>query len=151
MRRLLYAASGDAPRGASAPRKKKGAKFLDGLPAPPGAISWLPDADLDYYVNEFTRAGFRGGLNRYRNMDLDWQQSAHLADAKILQPALFMAGEQDLVLQFVALEPMRANVPNLTEAPLLPGCGHWTQQERPAEVNQALLNFLGSLDNALKQ
>ena len=143
--RLLYAASGDAPRGASTRRKKKGAKFFDGLPEPDGDISWLSDAELEYYVKEFTRTGFRGGLNRYRNMDLDWQQLAHLAGAEVQQPALFMAGEQDLVLQFIPLEPMRANVRNLTEAPLIPGCGHWTQQERPAEVNQALLSFLASL------
>ena len=145
LRRLLYAASGDSPRGASLPRKMKCAKFLDGLPEPEGDISWLSDADLKYYVAEFTRTGFRGGLNRYRDMDLDWQQLAHLADAEVPQPALFMAGDKDLVLQFVPLEPMRAKVPNLTEAPLIPGCGHWTQQERPAEVNEALLKFLGSL------
>jgi len=71
LRRLLYAASGDAPSGAFLPRKMKGATLLDGLPAPEGVISWLTPAGLDYYVAEFTRTGFRGGLNRYRNMDLD--------------------------------------------------------------------------------
>lgn len=105
----------------------------------------MTPAGLDYYVAEFTRTGFRGGLNRYRNMDLDWQQSAHHADAEVTQPALFTAGDKDFVLQFTPLEPMRAKVPNLTEVPLLPGCGHWAQQERPAEVNQALLRFFGSL------
>lgn len=145
LRRLLYVASGDAPRGAFVPAKKKGAKLLDGLPEPEGAISWLSDDELEYYVQEFTRTGFRGGLNRYRNMDLDWEQLERLADAEVQQPALFIAGDQDVVLQFIPLEPMREKVPNLTETPLIPGCGHWTQQERPAEVNEALMKFLGSL------
>jgi pimeloyl-ACP methyl ester carboxylesterase len=32
-------------------------------------------------------------------------------------------------------------VPGLRGTVLLPGCGHWTQQERPAEVNEALISF----------
>ncbi len=78
-------------------------------------------------------------------MDRDWEQLAHLADAKVQQPALFIAGDRDGVLAFTSIDAMKANVPNLRKAVILPGCGHWTQQERPAEVNSALVEFFRGL------
>ncbi len=60
-----------------------------------------------------------------------------------------MAGDRDLVLGFPGFREviagLRAFVPNLRRSEILPGCGHWTQQERPAEVNAALLEFLAGL------
>ena len=107
--------------------------------------SWLSDADLDYYVAEFERTGFRGGLNRYRNMDRDWEELVELSGAVVRQPALFIAGERDPVLGYMRMDAMKTHVPNLRKTVLLPGCGHWTQQERPSEVNQELIEFLRSL------
>ena len=146
MRVTLYSWSGDAPPGAAAPEKPKGAKLLEGMAEPGRLPAWLTEADLDYYTSEFQRTGFRGGLNRYRNMDRDWEELPQLADAKVQQPALFIAGERDGVIRFTSLDAMKANVPNLRDALILPGCGHWTQQERPAEVNAALISFLRGLD-----
>jgi pimeloyl-ACP methyl ester carboxylesterase len=142
LRLVLYAASGDAPTGLALSRKPSDAGFLDGMPEPEELPPWLRDEDLDYFVGEFERTGFRGGLNRYRNMDRDWEELPHLADAKVPQPALFMAGDRDTVRGFTNIEAMKANVPNLRGVVMLPGCGHWTQQERPEEVNAQLVSFL---------
>ena len=145
MRLMLYDASGDAPRSAWQAQRPKDAKLLDEMRDPERLPPWLTEADIDYYTAEFERTGFRGGLNRYRNMDRDWEQSAHLAGAAVQQPALFVAGERDGVLRFTGTDAMKASVPNLRNVVILPGCGHWTQQERPAEVNSALIEFLKAL------
>lgn len=145
MRMFLYGASGDAPEGAAAPPKKKGARLFDGMIDPEALPSWLTEEDLDYYTQEFERTGFRGALNRYRNMDQDWEELPQLAGAKVQQPALFIAGERDPVARFTSVDAMREHVPQLRGVVMLPGCGHWTQQERPNEVNAALVEFLGGL------
>ena len=109
--------------------------------------AWLTQADLDYYTAEFQRAGFRGGLNRYRNMDHDWEELPQLAGARVEQPALFIAGDRDGVIAMIpnGVETMKQHVPNLRGVVMLPGAGHWTQQERPDEVNEALIAFLKGL------
>lgn len=145
MRVFLYTASGDAPEGLALAQKPKDSTFLAGMPEPERLPAWLTEADLDYYTKEFERTGYRGGLNRYRNMDRDWQELADLAGAKVQQPALFIGGERDPVLRFTILDAMKEHVLQLRNALLLPGCGHWVQQERPAEVNAAMIDFLRSL------
>jgi pimeloyl-ACP methyl ester carboxylesterase len=142
--RFLYAASGDLVEPANFWDKPKGAKFLDGLPRPERLPPWLAPEDLEFYVAQFQRTGFRGGLNWYRNIDRNWHLTAGLADARVEQPALFVAGDRDGVLRFAPVEPMKVFVPHV-EIVMLPGCGHWTQQERPEEVNEALLGFLRRL------
>jgi pimeloyl-ACP methyl ester carboxylesterase len=157
VRRILYAASGDAPRGAGAAfeagpavgmvDRKTG---LLGRMADPAALpAWLTAADVDFYAGEFARTGFRGGLNWYRNIDRNWELMAPFAAAKVTVPALYLAGERDLVVSFPGTQQMLANlpafVPQLRRRIMLPGCGHWTQQERPAEVNAAMIEFLRSL------
>jgi pimeloyl-ACP methyl ester carboxylesterase len=110
---------------------------------------WLTEADIGFYTGEFKRTGFRGGLNWYRNIDRNWEILAPFAGAKVSVPALYVAGERDLVLAFPGAAEMVANlptvVPELRETIMLPGCGHWTQQERPEEVNAALIAFLRTL------
>jgi pimeloyl-ACP methyl ester carboxylesterase len=142
---MLYSASGDAPEGAAMPAKKKGAGFLDGLPEPRLPLPWFTEADLEYFAGEFERTGFRGAFNRYRNMDRDWEELPQLADAKVQQPALFIAGEHEVMPTLFGTDAMREHVPNLRDIITLPGCGHWAQQERPAEVNAALIQFLKGL------
>ena len=108
--------------------------------------AWLTEADLDFFTAEFTRRGFRGGLNWYRNMDRSWALSAPFQGKKIEQPALFISGDRDLVRMNPGYEvQMRAVVPNLRDVVTLPGIGHWTQQESPDAVNRALIGFLRSL------
>ncbi|HBK07279.1 MAG TPA: epoxide hydrolase [Acetobacteraceae bacterium] len=111
--------------------------------------AWLTQADIDFYAGEFTRTGFRGGLNWYRNIDRNWEILAPFAGAKVTVPALYVAGDRDLVLAFPGaaelVAGLKAFVPQLRETVMLPGCGHWTQQERPEAVNAAMIGFLRGL------
>jgi pimeloyl-ACP methyl ester carboxylesterase len=111
--------------------------------------AWITEADIDFYAGEFTRTGFRGGLNWYRNIDRNWELRAPFAGARVSVPALYVAGDRDAVLTFPGAAEVVANltqfVPRLSRTVMLPGCGHWTQQERPREVNAAMLDFLRSL------
>ena len=154
-RRLLVGASGD---GASGPWQggvpdvgmvPLATGFVRSVAEPQTLPPWVTDADIDYYATEFARTGFRGGLNWYRNIDRNWQLMAPFTGALVQQPALFIAGERDAVLSFRGVDILIQNltrfVPNLRKTVLLPGCGHWTQQERPVEVNAALIEFLGAL------
>jgi pimeloyl-ACP methyl ester carboxylesterase len=78
-------------------------------------------------------------------MDRDWAELPQLEGAKVQQPALFIGGKKDGVLAFTSVEPMKELVPNLRGTIMIEDCGHWTQQERPAEVNAAVIEFLKSL------
>ena len=144
LRRLLYAFSGEAPDGTIDYlflTKQAGRPVLEGMPDPESLPAWFSEQDLDVYVRAFERTGFRGGINRYRNMDRDAVELAGL-ERTVRQPVLFIGGELDSAVRYRGPETMREFVPNLKRATILPGCGHWTQQERPAEVNAELLSFL---------
>jgi pimeloyl-ACP methyl ester carboxylesterase len=150
IRRFYYAISGDAPNGSWPTDKAVGDALLYRLPDPDPFPAWLTEADLDYYAGEFARSGFRGPLNRYRNHDADFAWLQQFKGRKIEQPALFIGGERDLVLSMFGrgadfVTPMKAEVPDLRGHDVLPGCGHWTQQERPAEVNERLVGWLKGL------
>ena len=127
----------------------RGGGFFGNWHGPLILPSWISDADVDYYAREFKRAGFRGGLNWYRNIDRNWELLAPWVGAKVTVPALYMAGDRDLVLSFRGMDQLlpvlKQFVPNLRDAIILPGCGHWTQQERASGVNTSLINFLRSL------
>src|SRR5262249_15445752 len=153
---LLYSASGDAPRppGAGTAGYEVGmvprqSGFLDRMIQPEKLPVWLTETDVDFYVGEFMRTGFRGGLNWYRNIDRSWELLAPFAGKQITVPALYIAGDRDLVVGFrginLVLENLPRAVPNLRGVKFLPGCGHWTQQERPSEVRAAILEFLRGL------
>jgi pimeloyl-ACP methyl ester carboxylesterase len=146
IRGILFSLSGDAePSGALAMVTRDGSG-LGHTAAPEKLPTWLSEADVDAYAAEFRKDGFRGGLNWYRNIDRNWELLAPWAGAKVEVPALYVAGDRDLVLAFRGMDqllPSLKNViPKLEETIILPGCGHWTQQERPDEVNAALLAFL---------
>lgn len=150
LRKFYFALSGDAPDGTWPSNKTSDMKLLDGLVDPPEFPSWLKPEDLDYYVGEFTQSGFFGPISRYRNHERDFEYLRRFADRKIAQPALFIGGTRDLAFNMfrgtadpIAL--MRNHVTDLRVADVLEGCGHWTQQERPAEVNARLIPWLKSL------
>lgn len=152
MRAVLFSASGDAPRPEGGPRQPvvpPGRGILDIMPEPETLPSWLTEVDIDVYAAEFARTGFTGGLNWYRTIDLSWELMAPWAGALVQPPALYVAGDRDLVVNFPgmrdALAHLRVFAPNLKDAILLEGCGHWTQQERAEEVNAALLTYLRAL------
>jgi pimeloyl-ACP methyl ester carboxylesterase len=111
----------------------------------PDRPAWLTEQDLRVYVEAFERTGFTGGLNYYRNLDRTWELTAHLAGRSIEQPALFLTGSRDPVQRFLPAEIMSGYVTDLRDKVVIDGAGHWVQQERPGEVNRALLAFLGSV------
>jgi pimeloyl-ACP methyl ester carboxylesterase len=148
LRKFYYAISGDAPDGTWPIDKPVEATLLDRLVDPDPFPAWLSPQDLDYYVGEFERSGLRGPINRYRNHERDFAFLQQFKDRKIEQPSLFIGGERDLVLKMIPgrstdfLALMKTQLTDLRGAEILPGCGHWTQQERPAEVNTLLLKWL---------
>lgn len=148
IRKFYYAISGDAPDGTWPIDKKHGDTLLHRLPEPDMPLPWLSEEDVAYYDSQFRESGFRGPLNRYRNHERDHAFLTALDDSKIYQPSLFIGGTRDLVLKMFPGDPveaMKPNLPNLKASHLLDGCGHWTQQERPGEVNAILLDWLKSL------
>lgn len=128
------------------PTRGPDSDLLTGLPNPDTLPAWLSEADLDFYEAEFERSGMRGPLNYYRNHDLTWQLTEG-APTEIAQPAMFVAGERDGVIMMaaLALENMPKHVKDLRINELIPEIGHWTQQEAPEQVNDALLRFLKQL------
>jgi len=120
--------------------------FLDGTEVSETLPQWLEQADLDTLVQSYRQAGFRGGLNWYRNIDRNWQLTAPWQDAIIEQPVIFIAGSKDGTIHGPMgekrLKEMDAVVPNLKEKLILDGAGHWVHQERASEVNAALIPFL---------
>jgi pimeloyl-ACP methyl ester carboxylesterase len=93
--------------------------------------------------SEYKRTGFTGPLKYYRTLDRNWALTPFLDGAKLLQRTLFLAGERDGVIEFLGEEfaALENSVPNLWKKELIPGAGHWIQQERPAEVNKLLVEF----------
>ena len=140
------AGGGAAPNPGMVPRSGGMLPAAGALPTLP---AWLGETDLEFYAGEFRRTGFRGPLNYYRNVDRNWELMAPFADVKVTVPALLVAGDRDMVIAVPGTDQHLANlkqfVPALHGIRILPGCGHWTQQERPAEVNAAIIDFIRSL------
>ncbi|MEZ0067403.1 pimeloyl-ACP methyl ester carboxylesterase [Streptacidiphilus sp. MAP12-20] len=150
-RRFLYGASGDNPRNdpPAQPLVPAGGGFLDAIAEPEELPDWLTEADIAAFTAEYARNGFTGGLNWYRNIDRNWELGAAWDGLPIQVPALYITGDRDLVGVFPGMDKLLPALqllnPTLQPTLTLPGCGHWTQQERPAEVNAALIDFLGGL------
>ncbi|OHB27925.1 MAG: epoxide hydrolase [Phenylobacterium sp. RIFCSPHIGHO2_01_FULL_69_31] len=149
LRKFYYGIAGEAPDG-SWPQKKHGASMLEGMTDPEVFPAWMSAEDLDYYVGEFKRSGFFGPISRYRNHERDFEWLQAFKDRKIEQPSLLIGGDRDPAFNGFGRIPdpsalMRMHVTDLRGAHVLPGVGHWTQQERPAEVNALLLDWLKGL------
>ena len=111
---------------------------------------WLRQEDLDYVVSQFENAGFRGGMNYYRNFHRNWEITEHLEGATIKVPVLFIAGSRDSVIAGADEERLTATISraadDLRGVILIPEIGHWVQQEAPDEVNQAISDFLTEIN-----
>ena len=151
LRKIYYSSSGDAQKVKVRVENPTEPGFLPRLVDPERLPSWLSDADLDYYVSQFAASGFRGPLNRYRTSDRDFAQLAPFEGKRITQPSAFLAGELDAILRMFPgadlVELMRARCADLRCVKLIKDAGHWVQQERPAEVNAALLEFLATVQD----
>jgi pimeloyl-ACP methyl ester carboxylesterase len=129
--------------------KPEGAGLLDGLAAPGQLPDWMPQADMDVFLEAFRKGGWRGPLHRYRAQDLDFAERSPVAGRRIAQPACFIAGADDVVRQFVPGVDLFADPGAFCDdwrgTTLIPGVGHWVQQEAPGQVNAALDAFFAGL------
>ena len=144
---FYYSASGDAPRGdgrGSMVHVGPTGRLVDRFAWPEAFPPWLAEADFAFYLEEFERTGLTGGLNRYRNVDRDWADLAAWDGAAITQPSIFIGGEKDGPTMWgsKAIAAFPQTMPNLTKSVIVPGCGHWVQQEEAELVNQELIEFL---------
>ncbi|WP_225080189.1 alpha/beta fold hydrolase [Streptomyces sp. CoT10] len=113
--------------------------------------SWLTEADLDHYAGEFERTGMTGALNRYRNMDRDWEDLTEFNGSPLTQPSLFIGGTLDASTTWMAdaIDAYPATLPGLVSSHLLDGCGHWLQQECPEEINGLLTSWLTAVSQSV--
>ena len=143
--------SPDSPREARliTDRLRSAGGWIGRLGAAKQLPPWLTAADLDYYVAEFERAGFRGGINYYRNFHRNWELTEQLSGQKVAVPTLFIAGEKDMVIAGASQERLHTSmsrvVDDLRGVVLLPEAGHWIQQELPDATNALILDFLEQL------
>jgi len=150
LRRIYYTASGDVTeKGKGFAMIPETGGFFANTIDPQTLPTWLSQADLDWFAGEFGRTGFRGGLNWYRNLTRNWRLSSAWQGQPIRQPSMFIAGSRDGVLKFPAsmqqIEAFPRTLPGIRGSHIIDGPGHWVQQERPAEVNRLLLDFLRGL------
>lgn len=114
-------------------------RALASVAASPGFQT--PD-EFDTYVDAFVASGLTGLLNLYRNIDRNIEDQADIAGQALSQPALMVTVDKDPVLPAALAQGMSAFAPDL-EIAHITDCGHWTQQEQPDRLNEALLDWMG--------
>ena len=144
---FYWCAGGNIENGPNISLVPRGTEMRDQFQYPEVMPSWMTDEDLDYYAAAFEAGGFFGPLSRYRNVDRDWEDLRAFAGQPITIPSLFIGGDRDgpTIWGAPAIAKFGETLPKLYRSEILPGCGHWVQQERPAETNALLLEWLGSL------
>ena len=144
-----FSGSASRPRNSECWNDSKRGGLLATRINPTSLPAWISETEANVYVEQFSKSGYRGGLSWYRNIDRNRELLSAFNGLKIIIPALYAAGDRDVVLAFQGMDSAIAalpqTVPLLQRTVLLPGCGHWTQQERPNEVNAALLEFLKTI------
>jgi pimeloyl-ACP methyl ester carboxylesterase len=148
LKRIYFALSGDVPFGEWLKNRPIDSPLLNGLAPPPdGPLSFMSDSALDAYAHQFRRGGFFGPLSWYRNWDANEAQAKAYGDQRIRQPVGFLCGDKEIVLAMFAngIEGQREICDDIRMERVLPGAGHWIQQERPNEVTSALIEFLNGV------
>ena len=153
LRRLYWGGSGEGFALPTEMRPMQGTGFLTNTPEPPplpwllDGYAWLTEEDLEFFADQFRRSGFFGPVSYYRNLDANYELVKDLGLDLVTMPSFFIGGTKDpvLVMDNSGLERMQNMLPDYRGAALLDGAGHWTQQEKPAEFNVALIGFLDSL------
>jgi len=147
LRRIYFSVCAQAPDGLWFRPRPKSSKLLDGLLDFDTLPAWLTRADLDYYVAQFQRSGFRGPINYYRNIERNALLTPQLETAKVQQPSLFMIGNQDPARSFFDgqwVDAMNDYVADLRGKVFVEDCGHWLPIEQPAAVTRGILEFFGA-------
>ena len=145
LRKLFYAYDGATPADRrSTGFMPEGVDLLDAIDAAATLPPWMNAAHFAEYVQAFAQGGFEAPLNWYRALDRNWALTAFLQDQRITSPALFVVGEDDPVRHYAGGHEagLKDWVPNLTRSVVVPGAGHWIQQERSETVNALLIEFL---------
>jgi epoxide hydrolase A/B len=150
LRQVLWAGSAAGADLAVQDRPAEGSGFLDGaadIEWPSDLPAWLTAEDLDRYTEAFEASGFFGPLSYYRNLDANYERLKDIPLSVVSMPVFFIAGEHDVVLRFDpgGVDRMARTLPDFRGSVIIPGVGHWTQQEAPATFNDALLGFLATL------
>ncbi len=141
--RFFMRRAGDVAADKRWARELKGLALLRlfGLPEEqwPGRVL-LSDEELGHYVAAFENTGFTGALNWYRNFTRNWELAEGL-EPHVAVPCLMICAENDVVLRPEYADGMEEYCPDL-EKHLIPDCGHWTQQEKPDELNRIIVDWL---------
>jgi pimeloyl-ACP methyl ester carboxylesterase len=152
MHQFLWAASGamykPGPTDFSELPPMQGSGFLDMFKDVPAHLpTWLMQDDLDHYVKQFTNSGFFGPVSWYRNLDANYEVLKDIPVERISMPTFFIGGDKDAVIapRLDTLDAVNGLTPNYKGSVIIPGAGHWTQQEMPDEFNAALMGFLQTL------
>jgi len=148
LRQVLWAGSAAGADRRPLDLPAEGTGFLDGSGEWPDALPpWLTTDDLDRYAAAFEASGFFGPLSYYRNFDANHERVKGIPASVISMPSFFIAGELDGVIRMDpnGVDRMTTALPDFRGSVLIPGVGHWTQQEAPEEFNDALLGFLATL------
>ncbi len=148
MTRLLCGTS--VPEGGASPgmmdMTKDGRGFVDRMPPEPDVLpDWITQAEVDHYVDTFTKTGFTGGINWYRNFHRNWELTPQLDGVKVEVPSFFIAGKQDPVIAMGGPAAGHHTLSDHRGDVLIDHAGHWVQQEKPEETNAALIGFINSV------
>ena len=147
--KVFYALSGDYHY-LDVWKHPPGTSYLDALPEPPPLPwHWMSELEMEFFVAEYARTGFTGGLNWYRAMDLRWAQRRKYEGVKNPAPFFFIGSERDCDLEVWHGDDPIAQIPrqysDVRGIAMLPKAGHMMQMERPREVNEWILKFLATL------
>lgn len=149
LRKIYHSLSGDAPDQDWLKVKPTDAGLLDDMTLPESLPAWLPEADFEVYLRAFQQSGFYGPIARYRAMTMDAELDKPLIGAKIQQPACFIGGDKDAVRHYVpgvdGYADIAGGYQDFRGSTIIPGVGHWVQQEAPVATNKSLAAFLDSL------
>ncbi len=129
-------------------RPMEGTGFLDMFNDIPSHLpSWLSQADLDYYVEQYEKSGFFGPVSWYRNLDANHEIMKDISFDAMTMPTFFIGGAKDGVIasRLDTIDAVHSISPNYRGSVIIPEVGHWTQQENPKAFNDALLGFLKTL------
>ena len=150
LRQIYFALSGDAPADLWLQERPATETLLQRLEDPDPFPGWMSPEDLATYADAFKAGGFRGPLNRYRAQRLDPEQLTAVHGQRLQQPTCFIAGERDLVRHFAPNGDLYdwadAAADDFRGTTIVPGAGHWVQQEAPEAVNQALDAFVADVE-----